>query len=213
MNLLKRLMSVDGLGETRAKELISQGVKSISDLRKDKIIDKLPLQAQLYLDHKPLKKIPRDLITEITDKIYRIFRKRILVLGSYRRELKFSRDIDIQVFADLGKTKIKEELETVLNKIGRWMPYSSGNDKMSGYFRLGKTVVKMDFFGSKSPFMTLYATGSKEWNIYMRALAKSKGLLLNQNGLYRGETAVQGLKTEADIFKYLDIPWRDPKNR
>lgn len=213
MILLKRLISIDGIGETRAKELIAQGVKSISDLKKDNLFNTLPLQTQFYLYNKPLKKIPRPLITEIMNKISKNFNKKIMVLGSYRREHKFSRDIDIQVFADLSK--VKSDLENALNKIGSWIPYSSGDDKMSGYFRVGrgKVVVKLDFFGSKSPFMTLYATGSKEWNIYMRAVARNKGLLLNQNGLYKGEVAVQGLKSEADIFKYLDIPWREPKNR
>ena len=58
----------------------------------------------------------------------------------------------------------------------------------------------------------LYTTGSKMFNIRMRAIAKHQGYVLNQNGLFR-DTVQIPTKKEQDIFKILKMEWIKPENR
>lgn len=69
-------------------------------------------------------------------------------------------------------------------------------------------------------FARLYAIGSGNFNLRMRALAKRKGYLLNQKGLYRRST-VNGkvtltkvpIKNEKEIFEKLGMRYRPPEER
>lgn len=54
-----------------------------------------------------------------------------------------------------------------------------------------------------------YFTGSKEWNITVRARAKKLGLKVNEHGIYRGARRVGGTR-EHDLFRLLHIPWTPP---
>jgi DNA polymerase (family 10) len=55
-------------------------------------------------------------------------------------------------------------------------------------------------------------TGSKTFNITCRAKANSLGLMLNQYGLWDGETRLAG-KTEEEAFKALDMKPVPPEGR
>jgi len=57
-----------------------------------------------------------------------------------------------------------------------------------------------------------YFTGSKEHNIHARKLAISKGLKINEYGIFDGEKLLAG-KTEESIFKILGIPFIIPEMR
>jgi DNA polymerase (family 10) len=73
----------------------------------------------------------------------------------------------------------------------------------------------------------LHFTGSKEHNVHLRAIAQSKKMTLNEWGLYKlaeyeksekkpGETPSAkpvAAKTEADVYKKLDLEWIDPELR
>ena len=65
--------------------------------------------------------------------------------------------------------------------------------------------------------MLLYSTGSKEFNLKMRAHAKGLGYLLNQKGLYyaneKKELVRDGVKTEKEIFEILSLPYTPPNKR
>jgi DNA polymerase (family 10) len=54
-----------------------------------------------------------------------------------------------------------------------------------------------------------YFTGSKDWNIAVRARAKKLGLKVNEHGIYRGARRVGGTR-EHDLFRLLHIPWTPP---
>ena len=47
----------------------------------------------------------------------------------------------------------------------------------------------------------------------MRSIAKRKGYLLNQNGLFKNGHKVSGLKNEKDYFKILDMDYLEPEAR
>lgn len=69
-------------------------------------------------------------------------------------------------------------------------------------------VVAEESFGAA----LYYFTGSKEHNIRTRKLAISKGLKINEYGIFKGEKSLAG-ETEEDIFKVLKIPFIVPEMR
>lgn len=58
----------------------------------------------------------------------------------------------------------------------------------------------------------LYFTGSKELNVRMRGIAKSKGMVLNEYGIKR-EGKLITFNSEVEVFEYLGLKYIDPKNR
>jgi DNA polymerase/3'-5' exonuclease PolX len=78
----------------------------------------------------------------------------------------------------------------------------------------------MDFFRAnpiESPYMLLYSTGSKEFNLKMRSHAKQHGYLLNQKGLYYADDKTKlvrtGIKSEKEIFQVLGMQYTPPHLR
>ena len=53
----------------------------------------------------------------------------------------------------------------------------------------------------------MYFTGNREFNIRMRAIAKNKGYLLNQYGLFKKTGQRVPIRDERDIFKKLNITY------
>ena len=80
-------------------------------------------------------------------------------------------------------------------------------------------------------FAQLYFTGSKMFNIKMRAHALSKGLSMNEYGFTQKQNQkknqnnqtesnnddlnikISSLLTERSVFKYLEYPYVSPKER
>ena len=62
--------------------------------------------------------------------------------------------------------------------------------------------------------MLLYSTGSKNFNIRMRVIAKKQNYILNQTGLYKlpSKTLII-VSSEQDIFNKLNIKYILPKYR
>ena len=63
-------------------------------------------------------------------------------------------------------------------------------------------------------FATLYFTGSKDNNTYMRNIAIQSNLKLNEYGLYdkKNNNPIL-LKSEKDIFNYLKLKYKTPTER
>ena len=66
-------------------------------------------------------------------------------------------------------------------------------------------------------FALLYFTGSYSFNIYMRRIALQKKLSLSEYGFKDKNNKFidtsDVIKSEKDIFKYLEIPYVLPENR
>lgn len=58
----------------------------------------------------------------------------------------------------------------------------------------------------------LYATGSQQFNIYMRMKAKREGYKLNQYGLWRDDERI-AVASERDIFTKIQFKWKEPEER
>jgi DNA polymerase (family 10) len=63
------------------------------------------------------------------------------------------------------------------------------------------------------PYAMLHFTGSKVHNIKMRAIAKEKGWLLNQHGLFDKDSNLIKCSTEKEIFDKLEIDYIEPEFR
>ncbi len=57
-----------------------------------------------------------------------------------------------------------------------------------------------------------YFTGSKEHSVQLRKIAISKGLRLNEWGVFKGDKRVAG-KTEEEVYKILGLQWIPPEMR
>lgn len=57
-----------------------------------------------------------------------------------------------------------------------------------------------------------YFTGSKEHSVELRKIAITKGLRLNEWGVFKGEKRVAG-KTEQDVYRVLGLQWVPPEMR
>lgn len=209
--LLNKLSQVQGIGKAKAIALINKGVKSIDDISQEKYFSLLPKETRAYLKYRPVSKIPRDIIAQFRQKLSALLNTHIWnIAGSYRRQKDYSRDIDI-IIAYKGPIKdIMKEIKSINPII-----YSMGNDKTSFLVKFKNKYLKVDLMKttkSEYPFFLLYLTGSKDHNIKLRSIAKKKGMLLNQRGLFRSGEPIPA-KNERDIFKHLNIPYTNPKDR
>ena len=99
---------------------------------------------------------------------------------------------------------------------------SKGEDKIAFLLRVDKILklknpiyYKIDVFRTSKknkPAMLLYSTGSKQFNINMRNIAKKMGYKLNQEGLFKNNKQII-LKTEKDFFKKLKMQYLFPEKR
>lgn len=135
--------------------------------------------------------------------------------GSLRRRKEVIRDIDILVSADDAKpimecfVKLPGVVQIVAHgdtKSSVIVSHGAGSDKVTMNADL-RVVTDAQF-----PFALHYFTGSKEHNIAVRARAQDYGLKLNEYEL-AGPKKKAHCKTEADIFKTLDLDYIEPEMR
>ena len=126
------------------------------------------------------------------------------VCGSYRRGKQQIGDIDIVIGSSLSDfEKYIADLEPIL---------LSGKDKKRSY---EIDDIQADIYYAnphERGAMVMFLTGSKEFNIHMRRIAKSKGLKLSQYGIFRGEIRLD-TPTEESIFHCLSMSPVMPNDR
>lgn len=217
-SLTTQLLKINGIGNTKAMELIQKNLTSVKDLEKKEYFDLLSDEAQLFVKLKPITVIPRQIITAILLQIKKCNIK-FSVAGSYLRETETSSDIDILTPENFDL--IISELDKIKAKV---FVYAKGDDKMSLLARFDidkfKRFVKIDFFKyTKSDylFQLVYLTGSKNFNIIMRRQASKMGMLLNQKGLFKvlpdKKFEAVPVKNEKELFSILKMEYRSPAER
>lgn len=128
--------------------------------------------------------------------------------GSLRRCRETVKDIDILAASDGGSAVMAAflRLPGILRVIG------TGETKTSVVLEDGMQVdLRVVPPESLGPALCHF-TGSKEHNTLMRSLALSKGLKLNEYGLYDGETAPP-MAGEPEVFEALGLSWVPPELR
>ncbi|KAF5075327.1 DNA polymerase/3'-5' exonuclease PolX [anaerobic digester metagenome] len=133
---------------------------------------------------------------------------KVEIAGSIRRRKETVGDIDLLVVADdsmdvMDKFTEMRGVEEIISK----GPLKS-TVRLEDGFEVDLRVFRAESFGSA----LVYFTGSKETNVELRKIAISKGLKLNEYGVYRDETMIAG-KTEEEVFRALGMDCPEPELR
>ena len=217
-----------GVGEKKAEELVDVGILTIEELERrqsDVLNAKQRLGLKYYKDI--LQRIPRSEIQEyetiFKDAFPSSVDSRFEIVGSYRRGLTTSGDIDVIITSsdpDVFRVFVDELVKRgIIVEI-----LSRGNAKCLVIAKLpnAEYVRRVDFLYTSPeeyPFSVLYFTGSKEFNTAMRERALSMNYTLNEHGLSvmenrkKGERVSQVFPDEKSIFDFLGMEFKQPMER
>jgi len=222
------LTNVYGIGPQKAKELVNLNITNIKDLREqqDKVLNEVQKKGLKYYED-ILKRIPR---TEIDDyhKVFEKSFKKIAdkdahfeIVGSYRRGLPSSGDIDV-IITSCYPIIFEKMLDSLIEQKIIVEVLSRGKHKCLVVSKIpsSDTYRRVDFLFStppEYPFSILYFTGSKGFNTVMRGRALKQGYSLNEHGLSyidkKGELVPNIFPDEKSIFDFLKMQYKSPTER
>lgn len=224
-SLKRNLSNLYGVGPVKIIELMKK-VNSFEELKtKPELLnDKQKIGLKYYDDM--LQRIPMSEGKKHYSIINKIFNKtysniEFELVGSYRRKNIDMGDIDILI-----KNRPDLELKNLINEL-KSSNYiietlANGKNKFMGLCKIAPELParRIDILiadPSYYYFALLYFTGSYQFNIYMRRVALQKKLSLTEYGFKDKNKKIidttADIKSEKDIFEYLDIPYVLPENR
>ena len=227
------LTSVHGIGPKKAKELVTKyKVTTLDQLRErqDELLNDVQKKGLKYYDS-IIERIPRSEIDEYDKKLKSIFSRvsapgaQIEIVGSYRRGLPNSGDIDVIMTDPENDTTLFNRFMTELSKEGVLIDQlSKGKTKSLAISRLSPDHKhrRIDFLYStpdEYSFAILYFTGSKPFNTVMRQRALDLGYSMSEHGIHKMEKKTKGAKvvlpfpTEESIFDFLGLAFKTPVER
>lgn len=138
------------------------------------------------------------------------------ICGSYRRLAEKVSDLDILM--DCNEDDWNSILEYFENILGYSLITEIGKgDRKAAYLVDGFVHVDFKRIEDASwPFALMHFTGSKYTNINLRRKANKMGYKLNEYGLFSVDTEEplnMNLKTEEDVYKFLQEPYKYPWER
>uniref|UniRef100_A0A6C0ETN6 DNA polymerase beta n=1 Tax=viral metagenome TaxID=1070528 RepID=A0A6C0ETN6_9ZZZZ len=225
------LSNVYGIGPIKAKELVEKfGIKSIQELRERQeevlnVVQKIGLK--YYEDIQ--ERIPRSEIDKYNETFSSIFDKvkeddsAYEIVGSYRRKLESSGDIDV-IITSTNPFVFEKFIDILIENGIITNVLSRGKTKSLVVAKLPSSKVhrRVDFLYTKHqeyPFAVLYFTGSKGFNTVMRGHALKMGYSLNEHGISKmvdkkkTEQLQNTFDSERDIFDFLGLEYREPEDR
>lgn len=241
------LLGVYGVGPVKARALIDAGIMSIDALRAELVRNPKLLTAaqklglQYYEDTQ--QRIPRSEMMAHEDVLRRAFEAAGLtmqVVGSYRRGLQTSGDIDCLVSSTataMSETAMKTTFRGVVERLiadGYIVGVlARGDTKTLAYATVGTGYARrLDLLltaPTEYPYAVLYFTGSDLFNIAMRGWALERGYTMNEHGMTLVSTtngmtstmtptspdkpAAPVMKSEEDIFAFLGLQYVAPTAR
>ncbi len=223
---MEKLNAIEGLGPKRIKVLYKElNVKNLRDLEKMARAGKIAslfgfgskIEKNILQGLKFFKKSRgRFLLAEILPKVEEIeqafknfkYVRGISVAGSVRRGKETIGDIDLLVITkEPAKTmNFFVSLPGIVKIWGKGRTKSSIRLKQG--FDVDLRIVPKKSYGSALQ----YFTGSKEHNIATRKIAMSKGLKLNEYGLFKQRKRIAG-SNEKELYKAIGLDWIPPELR
>jgi len=223
-NPVNIFIEVYGIGPKKAKELVDKNVYTIEQLRENQQLlnDVQRIGLKYYKDI--LQRIPRSEIEEYRTIFETYFQdksqSKYEIVGSYRRGAETSGDIDVIITSNdennytnfVDYLKSKNIIKEILSR-GPTKCLVIAKIPSSEFYR------RVDFLYTtveEFPFAILYFTGSKLFNTVMRQRALDMGYSMNEHGLYklsREKKVEDPFYSEKDIFNYLKLVYKDPKQR
>lgn len=128
--------------------------------------------------------------------------------GSFRRGRDTVGDLDLVASADAGRAVVDHFVAYpgVVRVLAAGA--TRGTVVLKGGLQVDLRVVRPESFGAA----LAYFTGSKAHVVAMRALARERGLKLNEYGLFRGEKRLAGAD-EASLYRRFDLDFIPPELR
>ncbi|KAK0933767.1 hypothetical protein LTR29_014635 [Friedmanniomyces endolithicus] len=242
-HILQTFMQVYGAGLAKASEWVAQGYKTLDELlEKGCLSENQRIGINHYEDFN--SRIPRAEVAQHGDVVRQALHNidpafEVIVGGSYRRGAATSGDIDCLITRpDTTSAHLRavvlEQLIPTLTASGFLVASLAATHKDDGSKWHGasclpgrKTWRRIDLLlvpSNELGAALIYFTGNDIFNRSLRLLASTKGMRLNQRGLYKGclrghgreklseGTLVEG-KDEKRIFEVLGVPWRVPEHR
>lgn len=231
----KELQNIYGVGPTKARALIAQGITSIDELRAA-IADKPALLTsaqsvglEYYEDL--LERIPRGEMAKHEKFLLTVLAATApslegIIVGSYRRGAPNSGDIDMLVTAPPTMSEKDQQMAftAFINQLEESgyikAMLARGPKKCMAVSAIrGKNGRRLDLLLTprvEYPFAVLYFTGSDKFNIAFRKVALERGYTLNEHALTpvsEGAKPVPSMKDEAAIFKFLGLKYMEPSER
>jgi len=234
LNLLCR---VTGVGPATARKWIDSGVRTIEDLKNQKLNHHQKIGVRYFEDFE--KRIPRSEIDEMVEIVKAVIKGidpdiKVKCCGSYRRGSPQSGDIDILVTHPKFDNREKDKhnsfdiIKRVVDKLHKKKfvidDISIGQHQYMGVCKLptenaSARRIDIKLFPVESFYTALlHFTGSGEHNRQLSCLAINKGFKLSEYSLVPiGYTGVEGnplpVLSEKDIYAMLGIPYRKPSER
>ena len=232
--VLQELVQVHGIGSVKAKELYNLGVSSLSDLEQKvesgqiRLTHAQTIGLKHYQDF--AKKIPRAEVERIGNYILYVIREGnpnnvADIVGSYRRGKEESGDVDILMSNITNTNDLAAIIKYLQEKNVIYDVLSLGEVKFQGTYWSNAPdptgiLRKIDIRWVPIQDYTtslLHATGSGQFNVYLRQRALDMGMTLSEHGLYEYSGGRKGNRietpTEADVFKQLGLDYIEPKDR
>lgn len=234
IDALDTFQNIYGVGPAKATELTKQGFRSIAELRHavahtpTLLNDKQKIGLKYY--EQLLERIPREEMLEHQDILLRSLQPFTAeIVGSFRRGLVTSGDIDVLIRVPSGMTPAasKQHLTQFVNtlKNANYIEevLAIGEHKCMAICRRdGSSVARrLDLLMTPEEeyaYSILYFTGSDRFNVAFRQHALNRGYTLNEHALVVknpeiGVKPVPMMNSEQDIFRFMGLRYVSPSAR
>jgi len=233
LDALDAFQKIFGVGPVRATELVKMGFKTIDELKEavktqPKLLnDKQTIGLKYYDDL--LLRIPREEMNQHKGYIYEFLPSEFVfnteIVGSYRRGLQSSGDIDVLICLPKeerdGPLLLSEYVHTLQVEGYIEEVLALGAHKCMAICRFGKDYParRLDLLlvlEEEYAYSLLYFTGSDRFNVAFRQHALSKGYSLNEHTLtliQPGKPVPPVMETEKDIFAFMGLRYIEPVER
>jgi DNA polymerase (family 10) len=130
------------------------------------------------------------------------------VAGSLRRRRETIGDVDVLIISKHSPRALRQLVKLPVVKQVLGVGDTKATVIIEGGIQVDVRSVARASYGAALQ----YFTGSKQHNIHLRALARQRGLKLNEYGAFRGEKRVGG-KDEVEMYALMDMPVMPPEIR
>jgi DNA polymerase (family X) len=213
-----KLTCVSGVGVKKAIGLYNQGITNLEQLAAacdaGKITNNNIIRG-VQLALKSRGRLPLNEVLPIVSPLLQRLRQqpevsRAEFAGSVRRGKETIKDVDVIVVSS-NRAATSELFKTFGDLL------VEGEEKVRVMVPVdSSTSVQFDLlFSEEESFgaALCYFTGSKEHNVSLRSLAKSKGYTINEHGFYTVDGKRLGGREEKELYDLLGLPWVPPELR
>lgn len=216
---IMQLTLVTGIGPKKAWNFWQQGIRSLQDLKQYALDGKVKGQLRdtiLATSQEENKRVDLHLALEVAQTLLRKVEtipgvEKVTIAGSIRRKKSTIKDVDLAVQVSNSANKLT--IAQAFSSFGETL--NVGEAKSSIKFHHNGILLQSDMwltYSNSYGALLNHTTGSKLHNIRLRSLAKERGYIVNEYGIFDGDKQLGG-KEESDLYKVLGLEWCSPESR